>query len=150
MAACERRRFANRTARLVPAAFFALLVLIGVGLLSSNSRSIAGLGYIAAGVPLAIRALTSSTVDVGDGVITTRSMVRTRRHPLSQIRAARVNVGRTGFAGYIREYLVFERADGSGVASKELNSKPHDDSVVRMAAALINECLAAGESGGGC
>lgn len=144
MGATDRRQFANRTAQVVLAAFFVVVALMGAGMIAGRTW-VTGLLYLAVGTLLAIRAAMSSSVGIDNGVLTTRSLARTRRHPMSGLRCARVILGRTGLAGYMREYLVVERADGKTLRFRELNSKPGEDSVVRRAAAAINECLAGSE-----
>jgi len=140
-------RFDNRVAQVVAALFGGLFVLIGLsGFVASASPGIAAV-YPLFGVYTIVRGLRSSLVIVDGSGVTTRSMVRTRRYPLSELRGVEVAVGRTGFAGFGREHLVFHRADGEDVAFKELNCRPpkppQATSVVRDAAACVNERLPA-------
>ena len=52
-----------------------------------------------------------------------------------------VAIGRTGMNSGDREYLIFERSDGSRFPFKELNAKPGDGSIVHTAEAAISERL---------
>jgi len=136
-------RFDNRQAQIVTAAFGALIVVLGLaGLAASSGTAVV---YLLFGVYSVVRGLRSSRVVVDGSGVTTRSMVRTRRYGFSELRGVEVAVGRTGFAGFGREHLVFHRADGEDVAFKELNCPPpkplETTSVVRRAAACINERL---------
>lgn len=139
------QRFDNRVAQIITAAFGGLLALLGLaGLAASSGTAVI---YLLFGVYTIVRGLRSSRVVVDGSVVTTRSMVRTRRYPFSELRGVEVAVGRTGFAGFGREHLVFHRADGQDIAFKELNcpppKPPETSSVVRCAAACINERLRA-------
>lgn len=141
-------RFDNRVAQVVAALFGGLFVLIGLsGFVASASPGTAAV-YLLFGVYTVVRGLRSSLVIVDGSGVTTRSMVRTRRYALSELSGVEVAVGRTGFAGFGREHLVLHRADGQDVAFKELNcpppKPPDESSVVRRAAASINERLPGG------
>lgn len=137
-------RFDNRVAQIAGAVFGALIVVIGMAGLAESSFGTAAV-YLVFGAYTVVRGLRSSRVVVDGSGVTTRSMVRTRRYPFSELRGVEVAVGRTGFAGFGREHLVFHRADGQDVAFRELNcrpAKPPDTtSIVRRAAARINERL---------
>lgn len=142
------QRFDNRVAQVVAALFGGLFVLIGLsGFVASASPGTAAV-YLLFGVYTVFRGLRSSLVVVDGSGVTTRSMVRTRRYALSELRGVEVAVGRTGLAGFGREHLVLHRADGQDVAFKELNcpppKAPATSSVVRRAAASINERLPGG------
>lgn len=142
------QRFDNRVAQVVAALFGGLFVLIGLsGFVASASPGTATV-YLLFGVYTIVRGLRSSLVVVDGSSVTTRSMVRTRRYPLPELRGVEVAVGRTGLAGFGREHLVFHRADGQDIAFKELNcpppKAPDTSSVVRRAAASINERLPGG------
>src|SRR5687767_8974224 len=116
--------FDNRVAQVVAALFGGLFVLIGLsGFVASASPGTAA-AYLLFGAYTVARGLRSSRVVVNGSGVTTRSMVRTRRHPFSELRGVEVAVGRTGLAGFGREHLVFHRADGQNVAFKELNCPP--------------------------
>jgi hypothetical protein len=142
------QRFDNRVAQLVAALFGGLFVLIGLsGFVAAASPGTATV-YLLFGIYTIVRGRRSSLVIVDGSGVTTRSMVRTRRYPWSELRRVEVVVGRTGFAGFGREHLVFHRADGQDVVFKELNCPPPKDpgtsSVVQRAAASINERVAGG------
>lgn len=135
------QRFDNRGAQIGAAAFGALIALLGLaGLADSSWRGTAAI-YLLFGVYTIVRGLRSSCVVVERSGVTTRSMVRTRRYLFSELYGVEVAVGRTGLAGFGREYLVLHRADGRRVAFKELNSRPPKDleskSVVRRAEEYI-------------
>lgn len=141
------QRFDNRVAQVLAALFGGLFVLIGLsGFVAAASPGTAAV-YLLFGIYTIVRGLRSSLVIVDGSGVTTRSMVRTRRYPWSGLRGVEVVVGRTGFAGFGREHLVFHRADGQDVAFKELNcpppKEPDASSVVQRAAACINERLRA-------
>jgi hypothetical protein len=139
------RRFDNRQAQIVLAAVAGLFVLIGLAGVAESSSRVEGAVYLLFGGFSLVRALRTSCVSVDGLGVSTRSMVRTRRYLFSELRGVEVAVGRTGFAGFGREHLVFHRADGQDVAFKELNCRPpkppDTTSVVRRAAACINERL---------
>jgi hypothetical protein len=104
-----------------------------------------GASYLVFGALLFVRAMTSSLVIVDDSGVRTRSIVRTHRYDFSELRGVDVGVGRTGLAGFGREYLVLHLVDRPDVAFKELNcAPPHGErtSIVREAAASIRERLA--------
>lgn len=139
------QRFDNRVAQITGATFGALIALLGLaGLAESTSRGTAVI-YLLFGVYTVVRGLRSSCVVVDGRGVSTRSMVRTRRYPFSELRGVEVAVGRTGLVGFGREHLVFHRADGQDVAFKELNCPPPKapewSSVVRRAVECINERL---------
>lgn len=90
-------RFDNRQAQIVTAAFGVLIVELGLaGLAVSSGTAVV---YLLFGVYTVARGLRSSRVVVDGSGVTTRSMVRTRRYPFSELRGVEVAVGRTGFAG---------------------------------------------------
>jgi hypothetical protein len=140
-------RFDNRVAQVVAALFGGVVVVIGLSGLLAGASIGAATVYLLVGVCTIVRGLRSSRVIVDESAVTTRSMVRTRRFRLQELRGVEVAVGPTGFAGFGREHLVFHRADGDDVAFKELNCRPPEapgtSSVVRRAAACINERLSA-------
>src|SRR5690606_1358394 len=116
------QHFDNRVAQIAMASFGGLLAILGIaGLAASSGTAVI---YLLFGVFTIARGLRSSSVIVDESGVTTRSMVRTRRYPFSELRGVEVAVGRTGFAGFGREHLVFHRADGEDVAFKELNCPP--------------------------
>lgn len=133
-------RFDNRQAQIAGGVAAAVFALIGLGGLAAGHLE--GLIWLLFGAFSIVWALRSSCVVVDATSVVTRSMVRTRRYPLSELRGVEVVVGRTGFTGFGREYLVVHRADGQDVAFKELNCRPPMEpdgtSVVRRAAAAIN------------
>lgn len=140
------QRFDNRVAQIAIASFGGLLAVLGLaGLAGSLGTAVI---YLLFGVFTIARGLRSSSVTVGESGVTTRSMVRTRRYLFSELRAVEVAAGRTGFAGFGREHLVFHRADGQDVPFKELicppPKVPDATSVVRRAAACITERLRGG------
>lgn len=141
------KRFDNRVAQIAGAAFGSLIVVIGLAGLAASSFGTA-LIYLLFGGYTIVRSLRSSCVVVDGSRVSTRSMVRSRRYPFSELRGVEVAVGRTGLAGFGREHLVFHRADGQDVAFKELNCPPpkaaETTSIVRRAAACINERLPKG------
>lgn len=139
------QRFENGAAQKVLAAFSALVAVIGLAELADPALRGTGAFFFVGGVFFTVRALRSSSVVVDESGVSTRSIVRTRRYELSELRGVDVAVGRTGFNGFGREHLVLHRADGQDVAFKELNCRPPKgdaSSVVRRAAACINERLA--------
>lgn len=141
------QRFENRGAQKVLAAFSALVAVIGLAELADPALRGTGAFFFAGGVFFTVRALRSSSVVVDDSGVSTRSIVRTRRYPFSELRGVDVAVGRTGLVAYSREHLVLHRADGQDFAFKELNCpQPRGDatSIVRQAAACINERLSRG------
>lgn len=138
-----RETFSNRPAQLALAAFGSVIVLIGVAGLAA-AEGFAWF-YIAIGAAFVARALRSSSVVLGPETVETRSMVRTKRHQLIDLAHVEVDVGRTGMNSGDREYLAFERNDGSRFSFKELNARPSDASIVRSARAAIDERLRAGE-----
>jgi hypothetical protein len=141
----SRDRFDNRIAQIVGASYWALITLIGITLITDPASRWAGLVFIVLGLFLAWRSLRSSTVVVDDTGVVTRSVVRTRRYAYSDLRNVEVAVGRTGWNGFGREYLVFHRFDGHDVAFRGLNCRPSGDpagvSVVRCAAGSANRRL---------
>lgn len=135
--------FANRPAQFATAALGSLLVLLGIaGLVASSGMAVI---YFLIGVYTVWRAMRSSCVVVSGSGVTTRSMVRTRRYAFSDLRGVDVAVGRTGFTGVGREYLLLRRADGQKIEFKELNcpppKAPESTSIVRRAADCINKQL---------
>ena len=138
-------RFANRSARAALGLFFALIALIGSAMVAEAPTRVSGAVLLAVGALLAVRALKTSVVIVDQSGVTTRSIVRSRRHDYSDLRSVDVGVGRTGFAASGREYLMFHRMDGEQVEFKELNSRmpktPDDSTLVREAAATIRRNL---------
>lgn len=134
-----RRTFANRPAQLPLAAFGALIVLIGLA--SVSAGEVFGWAYLILGAVFVVRSLRSSSVVLGADLVETRSLVRTRRHPLCDLTGVEVAVGRTGMNSGDREYLIFQRRDGSRFSFKELNAKPGDGSIVQSAQAAILERL---------
>jgi len=123
--------------------FSLLILLIGLGGLSAPESRGQGVFFAALGVTSLVRALRSSSVDVDVVGVTTRSMLRTRRHLFEDLSSVDVVVGRTGLNGFDREYLVFHHTDGAAVAFKELSCRPSSDevTVVQSAAACIRERL---------
>jgi hypothetical protein len=99
--------------------------------------------FAALGVASLVRARRSSRLEVDAAGVTTRSMLRTRRHLFKDLESVDVVVGRTGLNGFDREYLEFRRADGDVVAFRELNCRPSpgEATVVRRAAECIGERL---------
>lgn len=140
------QRFENRTAQVALAAFSVLLGLIGLAGLASESSRGTGAFFLIVGAFFVVRALRTSAVVVDDSGVSTRSILRSRRYPFSEVRGVEVATGRTGFAGYGREYLMFHLSDGQDIAFRELNcpqpKTPDAPSVVRHAAECINERLA--------
>ena len=140
------QRFDNRVAQIATAGFGGLFAALGLAGLAASPGSAAV--YLLFGAFTIVRGLRSSCVVVDGSGVTTRSMVRTRRYTFLELRGVEVAVGRTGFAGFSREHLVFRRADGEDVAFKELNCPPPKapvtTSIVRRAAACINERLSKG------
>lgn len=123
---------------------FSLLILfIGLGGLSAPESRGQGVFFAALGAVSLVRALRSSRLDVDAAGVTTRSMLRTRRHRFEDLSTVDVVVGRTGLNGFDREYLAFHRTDGAVVAFKELNCRPSpgEATVVRRAALCIRERL---------
>jgi hypothetical protein len=133
-------RFDNRQAQIAGGVFGAVICVIGLGGLTTGQLE--GVIWLLVGAYTIVRSLRSSLVLIDDSSVVTRSMVRTRRYVLSELRGVEVAVGRTGFVHFGREYLVFQRADGQDVGFKELSCRPPKEpdgsSVVRRAAAAIN------------
>lgn len=139
------QRFDNRVAQFALALFGGLIVLLGLSGLAAGASVGATAAYLLFGLYTVFRGLRSSTVVVdGSGAIT-RSMMRTHRYTWSDLVEVEVVTGRTGVAGFGREYLVFHRTDGRDVSFKELNCPPpkgtNTSSVVRRAADCINARL---------
>ncbi len=139
------RRFDNRVAQITGAAFGALIALLGLAGLAEPSSRGTGAIYLSFGLYTLVRGLRSACVVVRGSGVTTRSMLRTRRYAFSELRGVEVAVGRTGFNGFGREFLVLHLSDGRDVAFKELNCKPSKEpgeaSVVTRASACIAERL---------
>ena len=87
---------------------FLIMGLIGLVLATgppnpSNKRFGFGL-FVVTGIA-AVRAVRASSVRVDDDHVTTVGMLRSRRHPISSIVRASVEVGRTGMNGFGRECM---------------------------------------------
>ncbi len=141
-------RFDNRQAQVVGALCAALFALIGLSMVvapAGSSTRLYGACFTLLSVLLAVQALRSSCVVVDDSAVVTRSIVRTRRYLFVELRGVDVAVGRTGFNGFGREFLVLHLSDGRDVVFKELNCKPSKEpgeaSVVTRASACIAERL---------
>ncbi len=141
----SQMRFENRVTQVAMCSFCALIGVIGVAELTNARTTVSGVIFTLLGGALAYRALQSSSVVVSDTEVTTRSMLRTRRYPFSELRGVDVAVGPTGVLLWRREHLVLHFADGRGVAFRELNCsrRAGPQSVVRRAAAAINGHLPA-------
>jgi hypothetical protein len=104
-----------------------------------------GACLLAAGLWFAWRGYLSATVLVQHDRVVTRSFLTIRSYSTADLRDADVEVGRTGFGGFGREYLVLEVSDGSQVRCKELNARPAESpehpTVVRQAAEAIRREL---------
>ena len=118
-----------------------LIALIGLG--GASRGEVTGLGYLAFGGFTVFRGLRSSSVSVDSDAVLTRSILRTRRFPVSKLAGVEVAVGRTGMNGFGREHLVLSRIDGPPFAFKELNAKPSATELteVRRAAAAIDAAI---------
>jgi hypothetical protein len=138
-------RFDNRQAQLVGATCAGLFALIGISMVAHSATRWSGAFFTVVSAFLVVRALRSSCVVVDGAGVVTRSLVRTRRYGFAESHDVEVTVGRTGFTGFGREYLLFHRADGRDVSFRELNCRPHKDSqqtsVVQRAAQCINAYL---------
>lgn len=137
------RRFENGAAQKALAAFSALMALLGLAMVSQPDSRGSGVFFLVVGGFFVARALRTSAVIVDDSGVKTQSIVRTRNYPFSKLRGVDVAVGRTGLAAFGREHLVLHLIDGEDVAFRELNcpppKEPSEPSVVRSAAACINE-----------
>jgi hypothetical protein len=112
-----------------------------------SSGDVFGWVYLIVGALAVVRSMRSSSVVLGPHVVETRSIMRTRRFPLSDLTGVEVAIGRTGMNSGEREYLIFERSDGPRFSFKELNAKPGEDSIVQLAEAAISERLRRNASG---
>jgi hypothetical protein len=117
-------RFDNRQAQLVGATCAGLFALIGISMVAHSATRWSGASFTVVSAFLLVRALRSSGVVVDGAGVVTRSLVRTRRYEFAGLRGVDVAVGRTGFTGFGREYLVFRRVDGWDASFKELNCRP--------------------------
>lgn len=122
-------RFSNRAARIAAVAMGSLFALVGLaGTTSSEGagaqpRVVGGM-LVVVGLWFACRGFLSATLMVNSQFVTTRAFVRSRSYPISELLDVEVEVGRTGLAGFGREYPVLQLADGSRRRFKELNSRP--------------------------
>jgi hypothetical protein len=137
--------FSIRSAQLSLALLSGLAAVIGFGMLFSDAVRVPGAVLVVIWSFVAVRALRSSMVVVHPDEIEVRSFVRGRRHALAELRQVDVSLRRMGIYGGSREFLVFERTDGSRFPFMEMNCrlpvKPDGTSVVRRAAAHINGLL---------
>lgn len=140
-------RFIARPPQVALAAFSTIVVFIGLGMLTASPPDWAGLAFALAGFVFFVRALRSPAVLADGSRVTTRSIIRTRHYPLTELTSVEVAVGRTGFTGLAREYLIFRCADGRVTGFKELNcarpKDPEGESLVRNAARCISDLLSA-------
>jgi hypothetical protein len=139
------RRFDNRQAQIAMTCFGSVIVAIGLAGMAQRSpgEKVQGLLWVLVGVATVWRGWITSNVVLRSDTVELRSIVRTRRIPLTFIDSVEVAVGRTGMNGFTREYLVLHEHDGVARSFKELNSKPSTlaETVVQRAAREINSAL---------
>jgi hypothetical protein len=136
------RRFTNVAARNATLAFGSLVSFLGVcGVISGDA--IAGAAFFAAGVALGGRGRRSSTVELTSTQVRLIGFAHTRQLPLADLARVEVAIGRTGWNGSGREYLVFELRDGSSTRFTELNAKPSRSAatLVQIAVQAINDAI---------
>lgn len=126
-----------------------LFALLGLAQLM-DGRSGAGAKVFAAcvllgGLWFAWRGFLSATVIVERDRVIVRSFLRSRSYQMTDLSGVDVEVGRTGPAGFGREFLVLERSEGPKVRVKELNARlaepPDHATIVQQAAEAIGRAL---------
>ena len=94
-----------------------------IGSAISSSVTAAQIFGIATGAPLgviAVRGFRSSTLLIGEGDVTVRTLLRRRRWSLDQILGASVETGYVGM--YERRFPVIHLVGGSGYECREINT----------------------------
>lgn len=136
-------RYRNRPAEWVVAIAGGVAILIGLSGFSVGEPIQAAV-FLLLGIAFVSRAFRQSDVIVSTAEVRARSILRTRRLPLSCLQSAEVVIGQPGLGPYRREFLVFHKKDGADITFRDFNGslRRGDRSLVSAAAADINSRIA--------